>query len=182
MSFSTALIAATTSPLLTSAFTATMISLPSCSVMRLNTRTISARPARNSRIAALVCASALCPTSSALTSIATNIATTTSSTPIASVPIASKIGLPVSTVSSTANRAKTRPSSAARSSPKMTMSSLWRLSRNQRHSECVPRALFTSVMQPYIEKLSATMPKASTPIASHGHFTGSGSCSLCRPS
>ena len=59
-------------------------------------------------------------------------ATTTSSTPTLIEPSASNSGLPVSIDSSTATNASTRPPSAAMSSPATTISSDWRVSRNQR--------------------------------------------------
>ena len=82
--------------------------------------------------------------------------------------MASHTGLPVSMVTTTAANANTRPNSAARSSPKITTSSAWRLSRNQRHRLWLPRALFTSIRQARIDTASATMPNTSTPTAIQG--------------
>ena len=122
--------------------TATIRSLPSCSVIRLKTRAISARSSKKRRISAAHLGIGALPDQHRLDfdrdEHRDDDEQHADRERADARPTA---GLPVTTASTIASSARTRPSSAARSSPKMTISSACRLSRNQRHEAALSARL-----------------------------------------
>ena len=138
---------------------------PQASVMMFNTLSTSGWAATKASISARSCGAADSPTIRPLTSIMTAIAITISTMPIANVPSASHNGLPVTTLAATARKASARPSKAAMSSPATTISSDWRVSRNQRRKGWRPDILRISCSAPHSERDSSTTAPASTAMA-----------------
>lgn len=92
-------------------------------VRRWITLSMPSVPATASRIARFAAGVADSPSTRLLVSIARMIAITTSSSPISAVPATSKYWLPVSSINVTPRKARLSPTSAPRSSRRITGSS-----------------------------------------------------------
>ncbi len=119
------------------------------------------------------------PSSRLLVSTASTAATTTSSAPIARVPTPSHVPSPVSRVSPTPKNARIRPTSAAKSSSRMTGSSGARACRMNAVHVASPRIWLVSRIAVRNENDSSTIATSRTAIGAHFHdVIGSGWVSL----
>lgn len=157
---STAILAATSSS-----------SGPRCRVRMWITRVTTSPSTTAAAIFSTSSVPAASPSSRDLVSAASTIAMMISRTPIHRVPMPSQTPSPVSRAMPTPARARTRPTSAPRSSSRTTGSSgaLARL-MNWPH-DSVPRISFDSLIAVRNEKLSAMIAKTRTP-------TGQYQCSI----
>src|SRR5688572_2018159 len=143
--------------------------------LHMNDRSTPGVPVSAPAIRATASGLAASPSSRLLVSIARAIATATSSRPIMTVPITSKMPLWVSSVMPTPNSAKIKPSSAAKSSSKITGSSGALAARMNLFQVCLPRVLLDSLMAVRNERLSATIAATRITTGTHHHLLSSSS-------